>query len=227
MDARARSDGALDRSGELLQWAIELAEAAHRAFSVTSQRGGRKRLVWKMSIDLTRPLVASMGQHDPLDGFVTCMQLDATARALGSRAGPGLAAARADFASMIAPDQLATSDPLGLGGLLIDAQRVEQLLRGGAAQDLAELRDALLAAAGLGLRHYVEAPDLRLPATSRLAFRELGLAIGLAGKAGLEPSVASSHSRGSRPCGPRSNPSGVPPRIARSTAGANTRTSTT
>jgi hypothetical protein len=88
---------------------------------------------------------------------------------------------------MIALDQLATSDPLGLGGLLVDAQRVEQLLRGGATQDLAGLRDALLAAAGLGLRHYVEAPDLRLPAPRRLAFRELGLAIGLAGSAGLEP----------------------------------------
>ena len=52
--------------------------------------------------------------------------------------------------------------------------------------DLAGLRDALLAAALLGLLHYAEAPDLRLPAARRLAFRELGLAIGLAGIAGLE-----------------------------------------
>ena len=28
-----------------------------------------------MSTDLTRPLVPSMGQHDPLDGFVTCNEL--------------------------------------------------------------------------------------------------------------------------------------------------------
>ncbi len=28
-------------------------------------------MYWKMSIDLTRPLVSSMGQHDPLDGFIT------------------------------------------------------------------------------------------------------------------------------------------------------------
>ena len=41
-------------------------------------------MYWKMSIDLSRPLVASMGQHDPLDGFVTCAELDATACALGS-----------------------------------------------------------------------------------------------------------------------------------------------
>ena len=112
-------------------WAVELAEVAHRAFTVEPRPGGRKRMVWKMSIDLTRPLVASMGQHDPLDGLITCVQLDATARALGSSAGSGLAQARADFASMIAPDQLATSDPLGLGGLLVDACRVEQLIRAG------------------------------------------------------------------------------------------------
>jgi len=35
-------------------------------------------------------------------------------------------------------------------------------------------------AALVGLRQYVEQPHLRFPATHRLAFRELGLAIGLA-----------------------------------------------
>jgi len=183
LDRMARSTGRAMFS----TWARELAEAAHRAFTVEPHPGDRKRMYWKMSIDLTRPLVPSMGHHDPLDGFVTSVQLDATARALGSPAQPGLAEARADFASMIAPAELATSDPLGLGGLLVDIYRVEQLLRGGASEDLAGLRDALLAAALLGLLHYVEGPDLRLPATRRLAFRELGLAIGLAGIARLEP----------------------------------------
>jgi hypothetical protein len=168
-------------------WACELAEAAHLAFTSTPDPGGRKRLVWKMSIDLTRPLVPSMGQHDPLDGFVTCLQLEATARALGSPAGPGLARARADFASMIAPDRLATADPLGLGGLLVDLHRIQVLLRGGASPELARLRHALLAAVLVGLRHLVEGPELRRPATRRLAFRELGLAIGLAAVAALEP----------------------------------------
>jgi hypothetical protein len=168
-------------------WAVELAAVAHRAFTIEPRPGGRKRMVWKLSIDLTRPLVDSMGQHDPLDGLITCVQLDATARALGSSAGSRLAQARADFAAMIAPDQLATSDPLGLGGLLVDACRVEQLIRAGVPRELAGLRDALLAAALLGLRYYVAGPELGLPANRRLAFRELGLAIGLAGIAGLEP----------------------------------------
>ena len=181
LDRMARSTGRAIFS----TWACELAEAAHRAFTYEPHPGDRKRMYWKMSIDLTRPLVASMGHHDPLDGFVTSVQLDATVRALGSPAGAGLAEASADFASMIASAELATSDPLGLGGLLVDLCRIEQLLRGGASEDLAGLRDALRAAALLGLSHYLEGPDLRLPATRRLAFRELGLAIGLAGVARL------------------------------------------
>jgi hypothetical protein len=32
---------------------------------------------------------------------------------------------------------------------------------------------------GLGLRHYAAQPELRLPVARRLAFRELGIAIGL------------------------------------------------
>jgi hypothetical protein len=32
-------------------------------------------MYWKMSIDLSRPLVQSMGQHDSLDGFITYNQL--------------------------------------------------------------------------------------------------------------------------------------------------------
>lgn len=154
-------------------WACELAETAHRAFTYAPHGGGR-RMYWKMSIDLSRPVVASMGQHDPLDGFVTCMQLDATA------ASPRLARGAADFAAMIAPQALATADPLGIGGLLVDAYRIHQLARHGALPGATGLRDALLAAADAGLRHYLAQPDLRAPADRRLAFRELGLAIGLA-----------------------------------------------
>jgi hypothetical protein len=71
--------------------------------------------------------------------------------------------------------------------MLVDAYRVEQLMKPGG--DLAaggRLLDVLLAAALVGLRHYVEQPDLRSPADRRLAFRELGLAIGLAAVGLLE-----------------------------------------
>jgi hypothetical protein len=32
-------------------------------------------MCWKMSIDLSRPLVPSMGQHDPHDGYIIYSQL--------------------------------------------------------------------------------------------------------------------------------------------------------
>jgi hypothetical protein len=154
-------------------WARELACAAHRGFTYAPYPRGHKRMYWKLSIDLSRPLVASMGQHDPLDGLVTYTQLEATAP--GS--DPSLDHALADFAALVDQRELATADPLGLGGLLVDAYRVLQLEEQGARDH--GLVEALLAAAAVGLRHYVEQPEPRLPAGRRLPFRELGLAIGL------------------------------------------------
>ena len=63
------------------RWAIELAKTAHTGFIYASPiSGDQKRMYWKMSIDLSYPLVPSMGQHDPLDGLVTYCQLQATAK---------------------------------------------------------------------------------------------------------------------------------------------------
>jgi hypothetical protein len=112
------------------EWARELADAAHRAFTWIPPAGGAPRMYWKLSIDLSRPQVRSMGQHDPLDGLVTCVQLDATARLLDrASGGPRLARAAADFARMLDAPGLATADPLGIGGLLLDAAWIEQLMR--------------------------------------------------------------------------------------------------
>ena len=61
------------------RWAIELAKTVHMKIVHAPPSGGRKRIYWKMSIDLSYPLVTSMGLHDPLDGLVTYTQLQATA----------------------------------------------------------------------------------------------------------------------------------------------------
>jgi hypothetical protein len=162
------------------RWARELAAAAHRAFVYAPRSGAGRRMYWKMSVDLTRPLVASMGQHDPLDGFVTCLQLEATAASCAGAPEEDLAGMRTELRGMIDPQGLATDDLLGLGGLLVDAYRVEQLRRQDPALEDDGLLDALLAAAHAGLAHPATEAPLRLPASRRLAFREIGLAIGLA-----------------------------------------------
>lgn len=174
---------ALDQSARRLgqplfnTWARELAQAVHRGF--VHGPHGHRRMCWKASIDLTRPLVPSMGQHDPLDGFLTCLELEATAAALHAP-GPALADAVADFAALVDPRGLATADALGLGGLLVDAHRVDQLGRAGVLARHDELCGLLLDAALAGLHAWTRAAELRRPPRHRLAFRELGLAIGLA-----------------------------------------------
>jgi hypothetical protein len=191
LDLVARST----RETRFSRWAGELAARAHAAFRHVGAGGGRPRLHWKMSIDLSRPLVASMGQHDPLDGLVTLVQLRATARALKpSPAGPPLDDAIAELASMAAAGDWTTDDPLGIGGLLMDAYRVQQLMRSGAIPE-GDLLDRLLAAADAGLSYYAGRGELRRPASTRLAFRELGLAIGLQAAERMKIAVEDEHDR--------------------------------
>jgi hypothetical protein len=161
-------------------WARELDAGAFDAFSyLPSSSPGSRRMVWKMSIDLTRTLVPSMGKHDPLDGYVTSVQLATTSAALPqSVTGPTLDHEIAGFADMVRGGEWATDDPLGLGGLLIDAWRVMQLQQQG-AQLQPQLFETLLDAALVGLRAYANSGDLHQPPQYRLAFREFGLSIGL------------------------------------------------
>jgi hypothetical protein len=161
-------------------WSRELAHSAFNAFTYTpSSRWQPPRMVWKMSIDLTRTLVPSMGQHDPLDGYITNLQLRTTATALPQPAsGPGLEDETSQFAAMLKWGDLATADPLGLGGLMINAYCVQQLMQQGSLADT-QLLENLLSASLTGLQYYAQNDELRQPARYRLAFRELGLAIGL------------------------------------------------
>jgi hypothetical protein len=170
-------------------WARELAETAHRSFTYQPRGAQKRRMVWKMSTDLSRPLISSMGQHDPLDGFITCMQLGATAALLPSApAGPELKPASADFSVLLEGLEVYTDDPLGIGGLLCDACRVAQLAAQGTLADGA-LLERLLDAAAEGLILYVRQGEWRRPAPLRLAFREFGLTIGLSGVELIQQSV--------------------------------------
>jgi hypothetical protein len=162
-----------------LRWAAELAAAAHKAFTDETFPGGPKRMVWKMSIDLTRPLVSSMGQHDPLDGLVRYLELQA-ATGLDARDRASLEAPIADATEMCQGARWATDDPLGIGGLLDDAARLAGLVFG-CGVGRRPLLHQILIAADRSLRAFELSSPLHDPAEHRLAFRELGLAIGLSG----------------------------------------------
>ncbi len=72
----------------------------------------------------------------------------------------------------------ATDDPLGIGGLLSDAFRVAQLTVNGSLTRT-DLLVSLLEASLVGLKAFSRGHPLNLHADYRLAFRELGLSIGL------------------------------------------------
>jgi hypothetical protein len=160
-----------------LGWAMELAKAAHQSFSYDSPEGGR-RLYWKMSIDLSRPLAKSMGQHDPLDGLVTYSELRAAARALGGSSFPSLDEEIAELHEMCREREWATDDTLGIGGLLSDGLRIAQLMVEGEFEGTEYLQE-VLEAARIGLAAVTQENELVLSGRFRMAFRELGLSIGL------------------------------------------------
>jgi len=162
------------------EWAVELAKRAQVAFICVPSPGGPMRMYWKMSIDLTRPLVPSMGQHDPLDGYVTCSELQASAKGLGLPHNLDLQAEMAELAAICRGREWATDDPLGIGGLLGDAWRIAQLAGGGVFRDTS-LLESVVDAALAGLAAFAGNNSPNHPSAYRLAFRELGLSIGLKG----------------------------------------------
>lgn len=168
--ARSTGEARYDR------WARELAVTAYRAFTYLPA-DDQPRMYWKMSIELDRPLVPAMGQHDPLDGLVTALELTSDGPPAAVH-GPSLAEEITGYRAMLDPNNFATADPLGLGALLTDAYRLQQLANLPATADAPLLRE-LLAASLSGLQRFARGRELQAGADQRLAFREMGLAIGL------------------------------------------------
>lgn len=162
-----------------IRWAIELAKTAHAKFTFAPPYGCRKGMHWKMSIDLSYPLVPSMGQHDPLDGFVTYCELQAAAANYRDGSSyPDLRHEIVDMARICQGIQLPTDDPLGTGGLLYDTYRIAQLMAKGQIRN-PSLLEAVVHAASMGIESFKISGSLEYPAEYRLAFRELGQSIGL------------------------------------------------
>jgi hypothetical protein len=164
---------------ETIRWTRELAETAFRAFVCRSDGGEVVGVYWKMSIDLSRPLISAMGQHDALDGFITFREVqNALARVSTHRVASGFSqTAEALFASC-QHGNWTTNDPLGVGGLLFDACRLCQLVDQEQPRDLL-LLEAVMQGACDSLMLLLQTGYLNQPTAHRLAFRELGLAIGL------------------------------------------------
>jgi hypothetical protein len=176
------------REHRYTRWAAELAVTAHRAFTYRWSQRLPKRMYWKMSIDLSRPLVTAMGQHDPLDGLVSCLELLTSAELKGEMIEL-LTTMTDEFLEIIAGAGWSTADPLGIGGLLDDATRLAHLIveRG---VDRRKLLYDIMLDVELSLHGFCKTSLLSQPAEYRLPFRELGLSIGLHGLTKIKTLVA-------------------------------------
>lgn len=133
-------------------WASDLLKASMKFIH-------NDKMFWKMSIDLNRPLVRSMGQHDPLDGYTTFKLVNRyTENDLSSQVKKMFLMARRL--------QLETEDPLGIGNMLIDAYRLYKM------NEERNFINKIIEAAKYGIQYFN-------PNFHELAFRELGLAIGV------------------------------------------------
>ena len=98
-------------------------------FTYVPSAGGQKRMYWKMSIDLSYPLVQSMGHHDPLDGFVTYSRSRLLQMLyLKNQCSRTSVGKLPTLAAICEGKDWATDDPLGIGDLLCSAYKVAQLV---------------------------------------------------------------------------------------------------
>jgi hypothetical protein len=159
------------------RWAAELAQEAFKAFVRRSRTGEVLGVYWKMSTDLSRPLVAATGRHDALDALISFREVQYATAKLSAKPPSDLSASIAELAILCQDKDWTTDDPLGLGGLLFDACRLSQLMRE-ERQDV-RLLERLTDSCRNGLVLLLAQRQLQQPAWHRLPFRELGLSIGL------------------------------------------------
>jgi hypothetical protein len=172
IDALVRAAAILD-APRYRTHAAELAKALFAPFFQTSPTGRPVGLSWKMSIDLSRPLVSGSNPHDALDGYVTYRLVEETGEGCSS---PQLSGEISVLQQLCIDVRWGTNDPLGIGGLLLDGFRLA-ILPDIRASDK-QLLGSILSGAEAGVQQFLRSGALQQQPAMRLAFRELGLAIG-------------------------------------------------
>jgi len=175
----------ITNDSDYARWALELVQAAHNGFTYRTT-GGIKRMYWKMSIDLSHPLVSSMGQHDPLDGYITYTEVYEAFKNLEQYAGlPDITPEIDDIVQICRGMSWVTEDPLGIGGLLSDSLIIAQLKikssNSHEKNNYEKLLLNMLESSLVSLEYYARTDPQNYPASYRLAFREMGLSMGIKG----------------------------------------------
>jgi hypothetical protein len=155
--------------------AIELARAIHPRF-LYDRSSVRPRMVWKMSMDLSHPLVPSEGNLDPVKGLTIFRLLQAT----DADQGNALESEISDYEKIVQAKWRAyrSQDPLDLGMTLWTAYWFAEE---------EEWAAGLMQRAKDDLERLFRDGHFDTPVQRRLAFREFGTCLGIqCGTAGEE-----------------------------------------
>ncbi|KAI9045738.1 uncharacterized protein KD926_007039 [Aspergillus affinis] len=150
--------------------AVALAQVIHPRFFV-GRESARPRMVWKMAVDLSAPMVVSEGNLDPVDGYVVFRLLQAAAKQAGE--GIVLADEIVDYRRIMRRrgEHYVSEDPLDLGMTMwtvhwfVEKEEWATRLAGQADERVDDLFE---------VERYFERSI-----KSRLAFREFGTCLGL------------------------------------------------
>lgn len=157
------------------KYALEAAELIKVGEKFLNMDKGRLRIYWKMNTDLTRPLVTSMGAHDPLDGLLSVISIINAAPETGN----SLESLNHDLQVVCHDMSWFTTDPLGIGTLMINTARAAELSLTIKPLPPSIRPEYLFADSLAGLQAYAKRVYNRPePAENRLAFRECGLSLG-------------------------------------------------
>ncbi len=154
------------------EWAADLMQAGGEFIT---RDAGHPHMYWKMSTDLSRPLVPSMGAHDPLEGLTCTLSVE--------KANPEkkleLEPLSRRFEELCKGMDWKTSDSLGIGGLLLNTLRAAALAGSGMALPGPVKAEKLFRDSMISLESFYQDYPEHQPAGRRLAFRECGLSLGI------------------------------------------------
>ena len=158
-------------------WAAELLVAAHK---FVDKSRGRLRMYWKMSVDLSRPLIDNQGAHDPLEGLICA---ESVMKAAPEKAEE-LWSFSEDMRQLCRGQDWYTTDDLGIGSLLLNAIRTLDLEQEKLPEEVQPVH--LFTNILEGLESHAQSYNKNRSASQRLAFRECGLSLGLRAMEGLD-----------------------------------------
>lgn len=167
-------------------WALELMLAAEKFIYREDNHIG---MYWKMDTTLSRPMVASTGAHDPLEGMICAKNIQL---AIPERANAIDHLIR-ELEELCRGRDWATSDALGIGGLLLNTVRAAEIISENESLISAVKPKKLLEDSLYSLQLFETGFDQRQQASRRLAFREGGLALGVRTLHGTTEGVKAQH----------------------------------